>query len=203
MPPHSGITSRFCSRDRQARRWGLPHLRRIFCAAAIGADYAPLSPCVRRYGYGAPQRCASVPRRSGTGGTSSRSSPAPALTIYDIPHRIYERAFGGRLQRGSVNSRKASRGIRRSPPSPRRYWVTTRCRPTPGFAVLFLWTAAALTLGPRDARPRADRSWRRLPGRGDLAAAVEAWQQALQILIRWPPPATMRGRDGKVTGGWC
>jgi hypothetical protein len=32
------------------------HIRRIFCAAAISADYALLSPCVRRYGYGASQR---------------------------------------------------------------------------------------------------------------------------------------------------
>jgi hypothetical protein len=30
--------------------------RRIFCAAATSTDYALLSPCVRRYGYGAPQR---------------------------------------------------------------------------------------------------------------------------------------------------
>jgi hypothetical protein len=30
--------------------------RRIFCAAATSADYALLSPRVRRYGYGAPQR---------------------------------------------------------------------------------------------------------------------------------------------------
>ena len=30
--------------------------RRIFCAAATGADYALLSPSVRRYGCGAPQR---------------------------------------------------------------------------------------------------------------------------------------------------
>jgi len=30
--------------------------RRIFCAAATSADYALLSPCVQRCGYGAPQR---------------------------------------------------------------------------------------------------------------------------------------------------
>src|SRR5215469_7317825 len=43
--------------------------RRIFCAAATGSDYALLSPSVRRYGYGAPQR------RLGSGATKSGKGP--------------------------------------------------------------------------------------------------------------------------------
>jgi hypothetical protein len=60
---------------------------RIFCAAATGAGYALLSPCVRRYGYGAPQRRAWAAERPRPRMAALNELSAPVLTIDDIPHR--------------------------------------------------------------------------------------------------------------------
>ena len=43
-------------RDLSSAEPGSRAIGRILCVAVTGADYALLSPCVRRYGYGAPQR---------------------------------------------------------------------------------------------------------------------------------------------------
>ena len=71
--------------------------RRIFCASATGADYALLSPSFRRFGYGAPQRRASV-----LGDQAERAAlnerSGPLFTIHDIPPRGTRK--GHRCQKG-------------------------------------------------------------------------------------------------------
>jgi hypothetical protein len=61
--------------------------RRIFCAAAPGADYALLSPAIRHYGYGASQRRDSVAGRPSQGRAALNELSAPVFTIHDVPHR--------------------------------------------------------------------------------------------------------------------
>jgi len=61
--------------------------RRLFARLPPAADYALLSPSVRHYAYGAPQRRASVAGRPRPGTAALNELSAPGLTIHDVPHR--------------------------------------------------------------------------------------------------------------------
>jgi hypothetical protein len=97
----------------------LRRTRRIFCAAATSADYALPSPCVRRHGYGAPQRRVSVAGRPRQGRAALHELPAPVLTIQDVPHRMCVRHRAASLARPrSRPARPAVAGAAADRPGP-------------------------------------------------------------------------------------
>lgn len=104
--------------------------RRIFCAAATGADYVLLSLSVRHYGYGAPQGRGLVAGRPGPGRAALHELPAPVLTIHDVPHRMRVRHRAAPSTRPAITACMAGCGrSSRRPASPRGSSSTTSRSP--------------------------------------------------------------------------
>ena len=74
--------------DKTERQADQISIRRLFARLPSAADYALLSPSVRHYAYGAPQRRASVAGRPMPGTAALNELSAPVLTIHDVPYRV-------------------------------------------------------------------------------------------------------------------